>query len=72
VLCVWDYRDEATLLRAFRSPGFAVSAIRTVGEEAVTRSILRAVAPFRLSNGSYRLENVFRYVIARSTTGRHS
>ena len=27
VLCVWDYADEASLLRAFRSTGFAVKAI---------------------------------------------
>jgi SAM-dependent methyltransferase len=66
VLCVWDYADTAALLRAFASTGFAVQAIKTVGEEAVTRAILNAVAPFRLSDGGYRLENVFGYVIAHT------
>jgi SAM-dependent methyltransferase len=66
VLCVWEYPDEAALLRAFASTGIAVKAIQTVGEEAVRRAILNAVAPFRLSSGGYRLENVFGYVIARA------
>jgi SAM-dependent methyltransferase len=66
VLCVWHYPDTAALLRAFASTGFAVQAIKTVGEEAVTRAILNAVAPFRLSDGGYRLENVFGYVIAHT------
>jgi SAM-dependent methyltransferase len=65
VLCVWDYPDEAALLKAFASSSLAVKAIKTVGEEVVTRAILNTVAPFRLSNGAYRLENVFVYVIAR-------
>jgi SAM-dependent methyltransferase len=64
VLCVWDYPDEAALLRALASTGFAVRAIRTVGEAAVRTAILHAVAPFRLSGGGYRLENTFEYVIA--------
>lgn len=68
VPCVWEYPDEPALLRAFRSPGFAIRAMRTVGEPAVTTAILRAVAPFRLSDGSYRLENVFTYVVARIET----
>jgi SAM-dependent methyltransferase len=72
VPCVWEYADEAELLQAFRSPGFAVKAIRTVGEKAVTRAILKAVAPFALSDGSYRLENVFSYVIARSRNDNKS
>jgi hypothetical protein len=65
VLCVWEYSDEASLLRALASTGFAVKASRTVGEQAVSRAILKAAAPFRLSGGAYRLENVFVYVIAR-------
>ena len=70
VFCVWDYPDEPALLRAFASTSLAVRAITTVGEQAVTRAILHAAAPFRLSGGGYRLENVFGYVIAR--TSRHT
>ncbi len=64
---MWDYPDKAALLRALTSTGFAVRAIKTVGEEAVTRATLHAVAPFRLSGGGYRLENVFVYAIASAT-----
>jgi SAM-dependent methyltransferase len=64
VLCVWDYPDEAALLKALGSTALAVRAIRAVGEAAVTRAILKAVAPFRLSDGGYRLENVFAYTVA--------
>jgi SAM-dependent methyltransferase len=71
VPCVWEYPHEAALLRAFRSPGFAVGATRTVGEAAVTKAILKAVAPFRLSDGAYRLENVFSYAIARRPARAH-
>jgi SAM-dependent methyltransferase len=67
VLCVWDYPDKPSLLRAFASTGFAVKATKTVGEKAVTRAILNAMAPYRLSDGGYRLENVFGYVIARES-----
>ncbi len=67
VLCVWDYPDEAALLKALGSTALAVRAIRAVGEAAVTRAILKAVAPFRLSDGGYRLENVFAYTVARAS-----
>jgi SAM-dependent methyltransferase len=51
VPCVWSFPDAATLLRA-------------AGEDSVTRAILEAVAPYRTSDGGYRLENVFNYTIA--------
>ena len=66
VLCVWHYPDQVTLLRALASTGLAVNAIKTVGEEPVIRAILKAVRPFRLIGGGYRLENVFGYVIAHA------
>jgi SAM-dependent methyltransferase len=64
VPCVWSYPDEATLLRAFKSTGFAVKAINVAGEPAVDAAILAAVEPYRTSDGGCRIENVFTYVIA--------
>jgi len=64
VPCVWSYPDEATLLRAFKSTGFAVKAINVAGEKAVDAAILAAVEPYRTSDGGCRIENVFTYVIA--------
>lgn len=66
VLCVWSFPDKETLLRALESTGFAVRAIDTAGEQKVTDAILGAVAPYRTSDGGYRLENVFTYVIAQA------
>jgi hypothetical protein len=64
VQCIWNYADDEQLLAALRSTGFAVKAIAAAGEEAVTAAILRSVAPYRMSSGDYRLENVFSYLIA--------
>ena len=66
VLCVWAFPDEDTLLRGLKSTGFAVKAIDTAGEEQVTETVLEAVARYRTSDGGYRLENVFGYLVARA------
>jgi SAM-dependent methyltransferase len=54
VPCVWSFPDAATLLHA----------VAADDEDSVTRAILDAVAPYRTSDGGYRLENVFNYTIA--------
>jgi SAM-dependent methyltransferase len=66
VLCVWAFPDDETLLRGMKSTGFAVRAIDSAGEETVTETILEAVRPYRASDGGYRLENVFTYLVARA------
>ncbi|HUO74400.1 MAG TPA: class I SAM-dependent methyltransferase [Solirubrobacteraceae bacterium] len=68
VPCVWNYADDEHLLAALRSTWFAVEAIAAAGEECVTAAILESVAPYRMSGGDYRLENLFSYLIA---TTRH-
>jgi SAM-dependent methyltransferase len=70
VPCVWNYADDEQLLAALRSTWFAVEAIAAAGEECVTAAILESVAPYRMSGGDYRLENLFSYLIA--TTRHHS
>jgi hypothetical protein len=42
-----------------------VDAIEHSGEERVRAALCEAGAPFRRPDGSYRLENRLRYVIAR-------
>jgi SAM-dependent methyltransferase len=66
VLCAFDYPDVDTALRALMSAGPAVRAIRTAGEDRVRAAVGDAIAPYRLSTGRVRLENVFRYLIART------
>jgi hypothetical protein len=41
-------------------------AIAANGEEQVNEVITGALAPFEQSDGSYRMVNVFRYVIAQA------
>ena len=65
VECTWRYPDLDTALRGLLSAGPAVRAMRHSGEEAVRRAATEAIAPFRTMQGSYQIENTFRYVIAR-------
>jgi SAM-dependent methyltransferase len=62
----YTYPDAATLGRALLAPaGFA----RLVGpdhEDAAKAAIVDGLASFRLPDGSYRLENEYRYLIARA------
>ena len=64
VPATWEYADETTLLRGLLSAGPMVRAVARAGSYAVTSAVLSAVEPYRTSVGGYRLENVFRYVVA--------
>jgi SAM-dependent methyltransferase len=64
VPCVWTFPDEATLLRGLLATRSALAALAAAGERALTRVVLDAVAPFRTSDGGFRLENVFHYITA--------
>ena len=61
----WSYPDHATALRALASPGGAVKAAELAGAAAVDRAHADAIAPFRLSDGSYRVEARFRCLFTR-------
>jgi SAM-dependent methyltransferase len=60
----WEYADETHLLRGLLSSGPMVRAVAQAGSYAVTSAVLSAVEPYRTPSGGYRLENVFRYVVA--------
>jgi SAM-dependent methyltransferase len=66
VVCVWTYGDDESLIRALGSTGFAVRAAEVAGPAAVADAIRAAAAPYRASDGGYRLENVFTYLVARA------
>lgn len=66
VACAWTFAGDEDLLRGLRSTGFAVRAAAEAGEDAVGEAILGAAAPYRASDGGYRLENVFTYLIAHA------
>ncbi len=62
--CTFEYPDLETALRGLDSAGPAVKAIQTSGETAVRDAVAKALVPFRLSSGAYRMRNKFRYLVA--------
>ena len=60
------YPDLATAVRTQLSSGPARAAIRHSGLPAVRGALTRAFAGSRKPDGSYRQENVFRYLVARA------
>jgi SAM-dependent methyltransferase len=59
------YPDLATAVRTQLSSGPAQQAIRHSGLPAVRGALTRAFAGSRKPDGTYRQENVFRYLVAR-------
>jgi SAM-dependent methyltransferase len=64
VACPWVYADHDAALRGLLASGQAAKAIEHSGLAAVTEAIDRGLAGFRQGDGSYRMENVFHYVVA--------
>ncbi len=64
VNCPFEFPDLEAAVRGSMSSGPAAVAIRQAGAEAVQQAIAESLAPFRTSDGGYRLRNRFRYVIA--------
>lgn len=62
----WCFDDLHDALDALLSAGPAVRAIQLVGERRVREAVAEAIRPFGTARGAYRLENTFRYVVARS------
>ncbi|MFT3837485.1 MAG: class I SAM-dependent methyltransferase [Myxococcaceae bacterium] len=63
--CAFEYPDTVSALRGLLAAGPAVAAIARGGEGKVQAAVLEALAPYRTSAGGYRLENEFRFVIAK-------
>jgi SAM-dependent methyltransferase len=64
--CPFIYANEAAALRALNSSGVATRAMENTSERAVTEAHSKAIEPFRLSDGSYRIEASFRCLLSRS------
>jgi SAM-dependent methyltransferase len=65
VQCPWIYPDLDTALRGMLSAGPVERAIRTSALERVRDAVAGAILQYRSSTGGYRMNNVFRYLIAR-------
>jgi SAM-dependent methyltransferase len=59
----WQYPDEETMLAGLMSSGPAVAAIESASEQVVREALRTVCAPYRRSDGSYRMENTFHHVI---------
>ena len=62
----FSYPDLETAIRAQLSSGPARRAIERAGESATREALAAAFAASRQSDGSYRQDNVFRFLIARA------
>lgn len=62
--CPFIYPDRDTALRGLLSAGPVVKAIQASGEAAVRDAVSGAIEPFRRDDGTYRMENKFRYLLA--------
>ena len=65
VVCPFDYPDEAALLGPLLRSGIGRGAVARGGEAAVRRAVLARLAEYRVAGGGYRLQNLFRVLVAR-------
>jgi len=64
VACHWNYPDLETALRGLGASGVAIRAIEHSGEAAVDQAHRAALAPFRGTDGAYRIGASFKWMIA--------
>jgi SAM-dependent methyltransferase len=62
----YEYEDEETLGRLLLAPMGLGSVVGPEREPAVRAQIVEVMSPFRTSTGGYRLENLFRCLVARA------
>jgi SAM-dependent methyltransferase len=61
----WCFADLDDALDALLSSGPAIRAIQIVGERRVRGVVTDSIRAFGTARGEYRLENTFRYLLAR-------
>jgi SAM-dependent methyltransferase len=65
VVCTFDYPDDDAVVGPLLASGIGRAAGARVGPAAVRRAVLDALTPFRVAGGGYRLDNLFRVLVAR-------
>ncbi|MEW2522344.1 SAM-dependent methyltransferase [Actinacidiphila alni] len=65
VSCPFGYPDPASAVRGLLSTGLFDAAVEATDRQQVDKEIAEALHPYRRPDGTVRMENVFRYVIAR-------
>jgi SAM-dependent methyltransferase len=64
VVCAFDYPDEDDLLGPVLASGLVRSIGRRTGPVVLRAALLDRLEPYRTAGGGYRLENVFRVLVA--------
>jgi hypothetical protein len=62
----YEYADDARLARALIAVAGLSELVGPERESAVRSQIVDALAPYRRPDGSYRLQNDYRYLVARA------
>ena len=62
--CAWHYDEEDKAMRGLLSAGPAIRAIQYSGYEKVYAAVQNSIKQFKQNDGSYLLNNKFRYIIA--------
>jgi SAM-dependent methyltransferase len=62
-----EYPDEETLGRAMMAPAGIATLIGPQREDEARAAIVEGLSPYRTPDGGYRLENEFRFLIARAS-----
>jgi SAM-dependent methyltransferase len=65
VVCPFEYLDEDELLAPLLGSGLGRAVGRRAGPDALRAAVLERVEPYRTAAGGYRLQNVFRVLVAR-------
>lgn len=62
---VLEFTDDDDAWRVLRSPGVVLPSIEHVGDDELRSRVLDAIAPYRCSDGSYRVVNEVTHVVGR-------
>jgi SAM-dependent methyltransferase len=65
VLCPFDYADDDELLGPVFESALGRAVARRAGPVALRAAVLEHLKPYRTAAGGYRLDNVFRVLLAR-------
>jgi SAM-dependent methyltransferase len=66
VSCPFGYPDLDSAVRGLVSTGLFDAAVAAADQERVAKELAEALHPYRGADGAVRMDNVFRYVIARA------
>ena len=66
VTCTFDYPDDDAVLGPVLASGIGRAAARLAGPDAVDKALREALRPYRTAAGGYRLENLFRVLVAHA------